>query len=197
MHASIISSQAGVARKSGLTLAAHWLSAIAVVLAFGLVWLREALDDDATGQLLLAWHRQLGLLVLLLLALRLIARRRQSRQDQADQALPPLLHWAALTTQWLFYLLLLAMPLLGWAMTSAQGHPLPLFNLVPLPPLLSVNPDLADSLQEWHELGASCLLGLIALHVLAAQWHHWIRRDGVLASMLPLVRPRSPRPFDH
>lgn len=193
MHASIISSQASVARKSGLTLAAHWLSALAVSLAFGLVWVREALDEDAVGNLLLAWHRQLGLLVLLLLAVRLIARRRQSRQEQA---LPPLLHWASQATQWLFYLLLLAMPLLGWAMTSAQGHALQLFNLATLPPLLSVNPDLADSLQEWHELGASCLLGLIALHVLAALWHHAIRRDGVLASMLPLLRPRAPRPFD-
>ena len=190
MHASLISSPANVARKSGLTLAAHWLSALAVSLAFGLVWTREALDDDAIGHLLLAWHRQLGLLVLLLLAVRLIARRRQPSQDLA---LPPLLHWASQATQWLFYLLLLVMPLLGWAMTSAQGHPLQLFNLAPLPPLLSVNPDLADSLQEWHELGASCLLGLIALHVLAALWHHAIRRDGVLASMLPLVRPRAPR----
>lgn len=193
MHASIISPQAEVARKSGLTLAAHWLSALAVSLAFGLVWVREALDDDAVSHLLLTWHRQLGLLVLLLLAVRLIARQRQPRQEQA---LPPLLHWASQATQWLFYLLLLAMPLLGWAMTSAQGHALQLFNLAPLPPLLSVNPDLADSLQEWHELGASCLLGLIALHVLAALWHHGIRRDGVLASMLPLVRPRAPRPFD-
>lgn len=193
MHASIISSTASVARKSGLTLAAHWLSALAVSLAFGLVWVREALDDDALGPLLLAWHRQLGLLVLLLLAVRLIARRRQSQQALV---LPPLLHWASQATQWLFYLLLLAMPLLGWAMTSAQGHALQLFNLVPLPPLLSVNPDLADSLQEWHEFGASCLLSLIALHVLAALWHHWMRRDGVLASMLPLVRPRAPRPLD-
>lgn len=194
MHASIISTPASVARKSGLTLAAHWLSALAVILAFGLIWIREALDEDALGKLLLAWHRQLGLLVLLLLAVRLIARWRQSQQGQT---LPPLLHCASQATQWLFYLLLLAMPLLGWAMTSAQGHPLQLFNLAPLPPLLSVDPDLADSLQEWHELGATCLLGLIALHVLAALWHHWLRRDGVLASMLPLVRPRSPRSFDH
>lgn len=193
MHPSIISSPTRVVRKSGLTLAAHWLSALALGLAFGLVWIRESLDDDAIGQLLLAWHRQLGLLVLLLLAARLIARRRQSRQEQV---LPPLLHWASQATQWLFYLLLLTMPLLGWAMTSAQGHALQLFNLAPLPPLLSVNPDLADSLQEWHELGASCLLGLIALHVLAALWHHGIRRDGVLASMLPLVQPRAPRRFD-
>lgn len=194
MHDSLIYPQANVARKSGLTLAAHWLSALAVALAFGLVWLREALDDDAVGTRLLTWHRQLGLLVLLLLALRLLARW---RQPSRELALPALLHWASQATQWLFYLLLLAMPLLGWAMTSAQGHALQLFNLAPLPALLAVDPDLADSLQEWHELGASCLLGLIALHVLAALWHHAIRRDGVLASMLPLLRPRAPRRFDH
>lgn len=187
----IISDPARSARKSGLTLAAHWLSALAVVLAFGLVWTREAIDSDALGDSLLALHRQAGLLVLLLLALRLLARWIGPRQDPA---LPPLLHWAALATQWLFYALLLAMPLLGWAMTSAQGHGLQLFNLVSLPPLVAVDPDLADSLQDWHELGASCLLGLIALHVLAALWHHWFRRDEVLADMLPLVRPRSRRP---
>ena len=196
MPVSPPSPEANVARKSGLTLAAHWLSALAVGLAFSLVWLREALDDDAIGERLLAWHRQLGLLVLLLLALRLVARWRQARQDLA---LPALLHWASQATQWLFYLLLLAMPLLGWAMSNAQGHALQLFNLAPLPTLLPVDPDLADSLQDWHELGASCLLGLLGLHVLAALWHHAIRRDGVLASMLPLLRPRAPRaprPFD-
>lgn len=186
----IITDPARSTRKSGLTMAAHWLSALAVVLAFGLVWTREAIDGDALGDRLLALHRQTGLLVLLLLAVRLLARWSQSRQDPA---LPPLLHRTALATQWLFYALLLAMPLLGWAMTSAQGHALQLFNLVPLPSLLVVDPDLADSLQEWHELGASCLLGLIALHVLAALWHHWFRRDEVLAGMLPLVRPRSRR----
>lgn len=190
MPATFISNTTPSARKSSLTLAAHWLSALAVALAFGLAWFRESSESDALRASLLGLHRQAGLLVLILLGIRLIARWRGSRQDPE---LPPLLHLASQASQWLFYALLLAMPLLGWAMTSAQGHALQLFNVIPLPTLQTVNPDLADTLQEWHELIATALLGLIILHVLAAVWHHWFRRDQVLASMLPLVRPRSRR----
>ena len=178
-----------LARKSRLTIAAHWLSALTVVAAFALAWLREQVDSDAQGALLLNWHRQCGLLVLLLLVVRLFERWRWVAHDELER-LPLPMHVAAVVTHWLLYALLLAMPLLGWAMTNAQGHAVQLWQAIPLPTLVALDPDLADSLQEWHELGADALLGLVGLHALAALWHHCVRRDGVLASMLPGVRPR-------
>lgn len=190
MDSSTSPSTAAIARKSALAIGTHWLSAAAIVLAFCLVWTRELIDGEQLRSLLIGWHRQSGLLVLLLLAIRLVERWRWVAQDELDR-LPGLLHWGAVAAHWLLYALLLAMPLLGWAMTSAQGHPVRLFGLLALPPLVGIDPDLADDLQDWHEWGAWCLMGLVSLHIVAALWHHLVRRDGVLASMLPLVRPRS------
>jgi len=181
--------QAFAASKSRLTIAVHWLSAAAVLSAFVLAWLREQVESDTAGAALLAWHRQLGLLVLLLLVVRLFERWRWVAHDELER-LPMPLHVAAVVTHWLIYALLLAMPLLGWAMTNAQGHVVQLWQAIALPTLVSVDPDLADSLQEWHELCADVLLVMVGLHALAALWHHYVRRDGVLASMLPWVRRR-------
>jgi len=181
--------QAVAARKSRLTIVVHWLSALAVFSAFGLAWLREQIDSDALGATLLAWHRQFGLLVLLLLAVRLFERWRWVAHDELARLSWPL-HLAAVVTHWLIYALLLALPLLGWAMTNAQGHVVQLWQAIALPTLVAVDPDLADSLQEWHELAAESMLVMVGLHALAALWHHYVRRDGVLASMLPWIGRR-------
>jgi cytochrome b561 len=153
--------------------------------ALALVMVREWIDDDALARSLLAVHRQLGLTVLLLLVLRLLLRLRPDRDTTAVEQLPVLMRWAAGLMHWTFYALLLAMPLLGWAMTSAQGHQVRLYGAASLPALVSVNPDLADSLQEWHEWCAWGLLILVAMHIAAALFHHFVRRDDVLLNMWP------------
>jgi cytochrome b561 len=173
-------------------LAAHWLSALAIVMAFGLVWSRDLLDSEALRTALLNLHRQFGLVVLVLWGIRLLARWLHSSSDSVVE-LPWLLRWMAAASHAVLYLVLLAMPLLGWAMTSAQGHPVALFTLLPLPSMVAINPDLADTLQDWHEGCAWVLLGLVSLHILAALWHHWVRRDGVLAGMLPMIKAPGAR----
>ncbi|OYU92983.1 MAG: hypothetical protein CFE45_21600, partial [Burkholderiales bacterium PBB5] len=84
------------------------------------------------------------------------------------------------------YGLLVAMPLLGWALCSAHATHLRLLGLLPLPDLVKPDPDLADRLSDWHAWGAWAMLALVVGHVAAALWHHWVKRDDVLASMLPL-----------
>lgn len=165
----------------------HWLSAAFIVGAFGLAWARDALDGDTLRAALLGWHRQLGLLVLVLLVLRWLGRWRQGAQT-ATPPLPTLLHWAGVLSHLALYGLLLGMPLLGWSMSNAQGHEVALFKLLPLPTLTGTDPDFADTLQDWHELASWCLLGLVGMHLLAALWHHWVRRDDVLARMVPWAR---------
>ncbi|MCA0324909.1 MAG: cytochrome b [Proteobacteria bacterium] len=177
-------------RRSTLSIAVHWLSALAVLGAFALAWGRELLDDDVTAHAVLAVHRQFGLAVLLLLAVRLWARWCGPTQGAAA---PPsaALRWAAHAAHGLLYALLLAMPLLGWAMTNAHGHLVQGLWVLPLPTLVPTDPDLADALQQWHEWGAWCLVGLLWLHVSAALWHHLVRRDEVLVSMWPRRQPAS------
>ena len=174
-------------RKSAFTIATHWLSAFAILLAYGLVWTREVLDDETLRSLVLTMHRQMGMAVLILLVLRLQGRifavTGTSEPGQGSRWQT----WMATASHIALYGLLLAMPVLGWALTNAQGHEVTVFQIFRLPLLLATDPDLADDLQDWHELLSWCLLGLVVLHFSAALWHHFFRRDGVLASMLPIV----------
>lgn len=179
-----------VARFSRWSVVLHWLSVIAVVSALVLGLLRSWLEDSGWDEQALAAHRQLGLLVLVLWGARLLARWRASGTTAAPD-LPRMLLVMAGLSHLALYGLLLAMPVLGWAMTNAQGHAVLGFGILPLPNLLSVNPDWADSLQEWHEMAAYALIGLVLLHVAAALFHHWVLKDEVLRSMLPGLKRRG------
>ncbi|MET0254913.1 MAG: cytochrome b [Luteibacter sp.] len=165
----------------------HWLTALCLVLAAAFILTRDQMDGRAMRMWLLEGHRHLGLFVLGLFFIRVAVRFRVGR-------LPPetgeswLMRAAAGITHVALYALLLAQPLLGWALTSASGKTVDLFGIA-LPPLVAEDEDLADALHMWHLDAAWALLALVCLHAGAALWHHFIRRDGVLRRMSPR-RPR-------
>jgi cytochrome b561 len=179
----------GVSRHSPATIALHWGSALALVLCAAAGIARDWTDNDAWRVLLLDVHRQLGLLVLLALGLRLAVRWRVGMADHATGLSRPMKLAAHLAHLGL-YALLLALPLLGLATSQAHAVKVRLLGLWQLPTLVAADPDLADTLSDWHLWAAWLLLALVVMHVLAAWWHHAHRRDGVLAAMLPLVKPR-------
>ena len=162
----------------------HWLSFLLVTLTFALGWLHEFLEDFGWEDQALAVHRQTGLIVLLLLGVRLILRA-HSRTSIESNSSADWLTLLSTASHWLLYLFLTTMPLLGWAMTNAQGHSVQLLGLIQLPEILRVDPDWADTLQEWHELCGQALLVLIGLHAAAALFHHYVLKDDVLIGMLP------------
>ncbi len=169
----------------------HWLTVALILAGVAFVLTREEVGARDLKQLLLEQHRSIGLLVLALVALRLLSRlwhwRSLVRHD-----LPWFLHLTSVAAHWGLYILLIATPLLGWALTNAHGQDASLFGLPALPPLVDTDLDLADTLADWHALSAWTLLGLIAAHALAALWHHYVRRDGVMNAMLPwLPGPRA------
>jgi cytochrome b561 len=87
-------------------------------------------------------------------------------------------------------LLLIAVPISGWAASNAHAINLKLFAVMPLPNLVSPNTDLADTLDDYHKW-ASWAFGVLVLeHTLAALWHHYIRKNSVLVAMLPTGRAR-------
>ena len=90
----------------------------------------------------------------------------------------------------LLFGLLIALPLLGWALSSAHGITVALLGAVPLPKLVTPDSELADTLSDYHVWLAWGLLVLVGMHVAAAAWHHFVRRDAVLRAMLP-GRPGS------
>jgi cytochrome b561 len=85
----------------------------------------------------------------------------------------------------LLYLLLLAIPLSGWLMSSALGFQTVVFGVLPLPDLLEKDEALGEALLLTHRLLNWFFMLVVAGHVLAALKHHFIDRDGLLSRMLP------------
>lgn len=173
-------------RHHPVVIALHWFTVTTIIIAVTLILIREDIEGRTAKQLLLDWHRSLGLLILAVMLLRL-ALRYFLRVGSLDHGLPPILVIVSKAGHAVLYVLLLAIPLLGWAQSSARGQTVNLFGLVPLPPLPLIERDreLAETLATWHEAAAWLLLAVVFAHAAAALWHHFVRRDTVLRSMLP------------
>ncbi len=158
----------------------HWSMAIAILamLFVGAAMVVSLRHHDQ----LLDLHRPLGLLILLLAVLRLINRWRHPPPPlPAD--LPRLQAWAATASHWLLYALMLAMPLIGWAMLSAGAYPVTLVDGVNLPAILPHDPVLYGILRPLHGVLAYLLFFTIVAHLGAALYHAWVRRDEVFSQM--------------
>jgi cytochrome b561 len=81
------------------------------------------------------------------------------------------------------YGLFFAVPLLGWAYSSAAGFPLVWFGVVPLPDFVPVSEALADVLKPLHKYSALAMAALVVLHVAGALKHQLVDRDGLLQRM--------------
>ena len=99
--------------------------------------------------------------------------------------MPQWQHWTHNGTHHAMYLLFFAVPLLGWAYSSAAGFPIVFLGILPLPDFVSASPELAQTLKPLHGWAAWALVVLIAMHVGAALKHQFIDRDGLISRMLP------------
>ena len=175
-------------RYSTVSLILHWLIAALVVTQVALVAGHEAIEGDRA---LLNLHRSVGLSILLLTLGRLGWR-------VANPAIPlpdAMRRWEKLlarATHVLFYAFLIAMPLVGWAASSAAGRDILWFGLFQWPLLpIGGGREVAGRLMDVHELAAKALYVLILLHVAGALKHHFVNRDNVLHRMIPWI-PRRP-----
>ncbi|HSC84227.1 MAG TPA: cytochrome b/b6 domain-containing protein [Pseudomonas sp.] len=159
----------------------HWLMAV-LILTMLFVGVGMVGSLGPWQHSLVTIHKAVGLLLLGLVLLRLAVRLRQS-----PPALPASVpHWQqrlAHGAHVLLYLLMLALPLIGWAMQSAGGYPLRVLGWV-LPAIVPQDADLYAVLRSAHGWLAYLLFASVLLHLAAALFHGLIRRDGVLASML-------------
>lgn len=167
----------------------HWFMALLIVIVVPLAWVMVDLEDSPQGPALFAWHKSIGFTIFLLAAIRLIWRL-IAGVPAAPENTPVLANRVSGLIHFGMYVLLFAIPLSGWVMTSAAGHPLVYLELWQLPDLVAANDSLHETMEELHETLANILLGLIALHTAAALKHHFIQRDDVLARMLPFLRKR-------
>ncbi len=160
----------------------HWSMAglMLVMLFIGLFMVSTA---GGPYPLLLAWHRPIGIAILVLAVLRLIVRFTH-RPPPLPEDLPRLQKWGAEGSHWVLYGLMLAMPLIGWAMQSAGGYPIVLWKGMQLPPILPHDIRLYGELRWLHGVLAFAFIGVILLHLAAALFHALVRRDGVFQSMV-------------
>jgi len=99
--------------------------------------------------------------------------------------MPTWQHWAHEATHSALYVLFFAVPLIGWAYSSAAGFPIVVFGVLPLPDFVSPDKALAALIKPWHEFSALALMGLALLHAAAALKHQWWDRDGLVSRMWP------------
>jgi cytochrome b561 len=179
-------SEAPSTRYHPLARALHWLLALALVGNFALgVYMHELPFSPARLQYY-SWHKWVGVLVLAFSVVRLLTRLLApppALPVAIEAAMPAWQRWAHHATHAGLYVLFFAVPLAGWAYSSAAGFPVVLFGLWPLPDFVPVSEALADVLKEVHEITALSMAGLVLLHVAGALKHHFFDRDGLLGRM--------------
>jgi cytochrome b561 len=175
---------AGVDSYSGIAKLLHWIIALSVLIMvpIGLIMGRIASGD--VQNLLYHLHRSFGVLVLALMLVRLLYRVVNSAPPPEptltglQRAVSHLVHLA-------LYALIIAQGLIGWVATSAYGADIWVFGLFIMPNLVAKDQSLAEPLFAVHDVLGFVVAGLLAMHIGAALFHHFIRKDGVLRRMLP------------
>jgi cytochrome b561 len=168
--------------------ALHWLMALMILtmLFVGVGMMSTASD---ARRWLYELHKPLGILILLLAAIRLIVRL-VTKAPPLPADMPAIQKLAAHASHVLLYVLMFALPLIGWAMLSAGGYPISLFGSIHLPPIVSQSAPLYALLHAVHVTLALLLFGVVLAHLGAALLHGLIRRDGVFSAMASWKRGR-------
>lgn len=166
----------------------HWLAALCVLAAWGLGIGLDAVPKRFEPRTL--WlHETVGLALLALVLVRLGWR---IGGNPPPPALPgPLARWSRPVVHglhWLFYVLMIAVPVIGIVLTFARGQSLPLFGLAEIASPWPRDRALARSIKGVHELTAHLTILLATIHAAAALVHHYLLRDDTLRRMLPRAR---------
>jgi cytochrome b561 len=161
----------------------HWFMALLII---GMVCAGLYMTDLPIGALklkLYGWHKEFGILVLMLAMIRIVWRIGKIT-PLLPGTMPVWEKLAANLSHWAFYGFMFALPMSGWAMTSAAGLPPSFFGLFVLPSLIPANQDQMHLLQTVHQWLAYGLIATFFVHVGAALKHHFIEKDDILRRML-------------
>jgi cytochrome b561 len=161
--------------------ALHWLLAALIFCTFVFGLWMTGLETSPAKLRYYDWHKWAGITILTLSAARLLWRL--SHPPPPELPMPPWQRSTARATHGLLYALFFAVPLVGWAYSSAAGFPVVLFGMLPLPDFVPVDKELAAAIRMLHRWLAYSLAALVLVHVAAALKHHFVDRDSMLARM--------------
>ena len=165
----------------------HWLVAIAIIMTFCVGFYMHDLELTPFKLKIYSWHKWAGVTIFLLVLFRLVWRFTH-RPPGPPAGMPAWQHAAAEFAHRLIYLLMIAIPLSGWLMSSAKGFQTVYFGIFPIPDLLAKDKELGDLLAFVHKMLNFVLAGVVVAHAGAAFKHHFIDRDEVLTRMLPFLK---------
>jgi len=183
-------------RYGPVAVALHWVMALLLVVLVILGVYMVRLPDvgfDTKKITLILYHKQLGMLALTLAALRL-AWRVTNALPRLVANLPDWQKVIARCVHLTFYALMLALPITGWLMSSADGFRVSFLGLFDLPDLVSHDENLFRVFAGLHKWLGYALIPLLAVHAGAALRHHFLFRDDTLRKMLP---PSSVSSYSH
>ncbi|MET0605442.1 MAG: cytochrome b [Beijerinckiaceae bacterium] len=164
----------------------HWVVAAGVfgMVPVGLymVWRGAATDFDATTNTLYSTHKLIGFTLLWIILIRVVYRLRIGAPAPAA-TLTRFERIASTTVHHLLYVLLVAVPIMGWLGVSAYGAR-DVFGLFSIPPLLADNQELGEALLKVHRNLAIVLATFVAVHICGALMHGLIKQDGVINRMI-------------
>lgn len=173
--------QQDVLKYNGVARILHWLIALGIITAITL-----GLGHDAWRDLfpVMPIHKAIGITILALSLFRLYWRLSHPAPP-LPATMPGWQVGMAHGLHWLFYAMIIAVPMTGWIMSSAGTYPLQWFGLFDIPkwPVMKDSP-LAQAAHAGHEVMGKLFIPLIALHIGAALYHQFAVKDGVLRRML-------------
>lgn len=187
-------------RYSAGAVAFHWAIAVLLIVNIAIAWWFNTLHGTDKIEPV-QWHKSIGITVLVLSMLRL-AWRIFVKPPPMTETLKGWERGLAQTVHLLFYVVMIGMPLTGWAFTSASPlihvFPIVLYHTIPWPtitPLAQLPREQMKSAHDaflaGHMLLAKLTYGLIMLHVAGALKHQFIDRDDTLARMIPFLKRRK------
>jgi cytochrome b561 len=160
----------------------HWVVALLII---GLLIVGNIMTDMDKGELrytVYGLHKATGMLVLALVIARICWRviNVQPKHDIArwQKIVSHIVHYA-------LYAFMILMPLSGWLLSSAGGHPIRFYGLFTVPPLVVPDHDFAEIMEDAHGAIGWIIVALLAAHIGAALLHHFYYKDNILRRMLP------------
>jgi cytochrome b561 len=161
----------------------HWIMALLILfmIPLGVVIANEW--GGSAQNSLYDLHRSIGTVIIPLIILRIIYRWTHPPLPLPDD-IPSLQKLAAHVTHWGLYALVTVQPFTGWIATSAYRAPVSVFGLFELPPIWPENRAFSEQLFGVHRLIGVAIACLVAAHIGAALYHHFVRKDRILMRMI-------------
>lgn len=160
----------------------HWAIALLILVAFPLGLYMADLPPSPSRVQLIIWHKWIGITMLALLLVR-ITWRLTHRPPALPAAIPAFAAKLSAVVAFAMYLLMFAIPMVGWIHSSAAGHTVVWFNLIALPDLVAKDKPLAELTGDIHESLNWVLFGLVCLHVAGALKHQFVAKIPFLQRM--------------